>query len=97
MGGKGGTGFIGPLAVIMKGAQKVIMEQAALGFHVDRVDHGHYHTPAYQDWVLSNGCMPGYSEFAKQFRMRPSPPTQFLLYHHPKRGVVDIKPINLAE
>ena len=97
LGSKGGTGFIGPLATIMRGAQKTIAEQAALGFHIDRVDHGHFHTPGYFGWVLSNGCMPGYSEFAKSFRMRPSPPQQFLLYHHPKRGVVDIKPIMLAE
>lgn len=97
MGSGGGQGFVGPMATIMRGVQKVFMEQAALGFHIDRVDHGHFHTPGYQEWVLSNGCMPGYSEFAKQFRMRPSPPTQFLLYHHKKHGVVDIKPIVLAE
>ena len=97
MGSSGGQGFIGPMATIMRGAQKVIMEQAALGYHVDRVDHGHFHTPGYNGWVLSNGSMPGYSEYAKQYRMRPSPPTQFLLYHHKKHGVVDIKPIILVE
>lgn len=97
MGSGGGQGFIGPLATIMRGAQKVIAEQAALGYRVDRVDHGHFHTPAYIGWVLSNGCMPGYSEFAKSFRMRPTPPQQSLLYHHSKRGVVDFKPIHLAE
>lgn len=97
MGSGGGQGFIGPLATIMRGAQKVIAEQAALGRHVDRVDHGHFHTPAYIGWVLSNGCLPGYSEYAKQYRMRPSPPQQSLLYHHHRRGVVDIKPLILTE
>lgn len=97
MGSGGGQGFIGPLATIMRGAQKVIAEQAALGYKVDRVDHGHFHTPAYIGWVLSNGCMPGYSEFAKSFRMRPTPPQQSLLYHHPKRGVVNYWPIQLRE
>lgn len=97
MGSGGGQGFIGPLATIMRGAQKVIAEQSALGYKVDRVDHGHFHTPAYIGWVLSNGCMPGYTEFAKSFRMRPTPPQQSLLYHHAKRGVVDFKPIHLAE
>lgn len=96
MGSSGGQGFIGPLATIMRGAQKVIAEQAALGFKIDRVDHGHFHTPGWMGWVLSNGCLPGYSEYAKQYRMRPSPPQQFLTYNHPKRGVVDIKPIILA-
>ncbi len=97
MGSRGGQGFIGPLATIMRGAQKTIAEQAALGRHVDRVDHGHFHTPGYIGWVLSNGCLPGYSEYAKSFRMRPSEPQQMLLYHHPKRGVVDIKPLILTE
>ena len=97
MGSRGGQGFIGPAATILRGAQKVIMEQAALGRRVDRVDHGHFHTPIIMDWVLSNGCLPGYSEYAKSFRMRPTPPVQMLLYHHPRRGVVDYKPINLVE
>jgi hypothetical protein len=78
MGSRGGQGFIGPLATIMRGAQKVIAEQAALGRHVDEVHHGHFHTEAYIGWVLSNGCLPGYSEYAKAFRMRPAPPQQFL-------------------
>jgi hypothetical protein len=97
MGSGGGQGFVGPAATILRGVQKVLMEQAALGFHVDRVDHGHFHYPMLLDFVLSNGCMPGYSEFAKQFRMRPTPPQQSLLFHHPKRGMVDFKPIHLAE
>jgi hypothetical protein len=78
MGSSGGQGFIGPMATIMRGAQKVIMEQAALGFNVDEVHHGHFHTPGYLGWVMSNGCLPGYSEYAKQYRMRPSPPQQTL-------------------
>lgn len=97
IGSRGGQGMIGPMATILRGAQKVIMEQAALGFHVDEVHHGHFHTPGFNDWVVSNGCYPGYSEFAKSFRMRPSPPMQQLLYYHPKRGVVDHKPIVLTE
>jgi hypothetical protein len=97
MGSGGGQGFVGPAATILRGVQKVLMEQAALGFHVDRVDHGHFHYPMLLDFVLSNGCMPGYSEFAKQFRMRPTPPQQSLLFHHPKRGMVDFKPLHLAE
>jgi hypothetical protein len=97
MGSGGGQGFVGPAATILRGVQKVIMEQAALGFHIDRVDHGHFHYPMLLDFVNSNGCMPGYSEYAKQFRMRPTPPQQHLLFHHPRRGMVDFKPIHLAE
>ncbi len=97
MGSGGGQGFIGPAATIMRGAQKVIMEQQALGRRVDRVDHGHFHTEFYGGFVLSNGCVPGASEYSKQFRMRPSPPTQWLVFHHPKYGAVDFASMMLEE
>ncbi len=96
IGSRGGTGFIGPAANILKGAYKVRQEQAMLGYHIDRVDLGHFHYPFQAPGVLSNGSMPGYTEFAKQFRMQPSKPQQWLCYHHPRRGVVDYKPIILA-
>lgn len=96
IGSRGGQGLVGPAATIMRGAQKTILEQAALGHRVDRIDMGHFHQFLYYGWVLSNGSMPGYSEFAKSMRMRPSPPIQTLLYHHPRHGCVDIRPITLA-
>lgn len=97
MGSSGGQGFIGPAATILRGAQKVISEQAALGRIIDRVDIGHFHTFLYYVWVLCNGSLPGYSEYAKSFRMRPQDPIQTLLFHHPKHGVVDVRPINLRD
>lgn len=97
IGSRGGQGFIGPAATIMRGAQKVIQEQAALGRHIHMVMMGHFHTPLWMDWLIVNGSMPGYSEFAKMNRMRPHPPQQFLFYSHEKRGIVDIKPIILTE
>jgi transposase-like protein len=97
IGSRGGQGFIGPAATIIRGAQKVIQEQGAIGRDVDRVDMGHFHTPVVLDWVICNGCLPGYSEYAKMNRLRPSKPQQFLLFHHPRHGVVDYRPINLVE
>lgn len=97
IGSRGGQGFIGPAATIMRGAQKVIQEQAALGRQVDEVHMGHFHTPFWYDWVVCNGCLPGYSEFAKMNRMRPSAPQQFLMYYHEHRGLVDLKPIMLVD
>lgn len=97
IGSRGGQGFIGPAATILRGAQKVIAEQASLGRHVDVVHVGHFHTPLVYDFVIANGCLPGYSEYAKAFRMRPTDPQQYLLFHHPKRGLVDIRPVNLRD
>jgi predicted phosphodiesterase len=97
IGSRGGQGFIGPAATILRGAQKVIMEQSALGRHIDMVMMGHFHTPMYLGWVMVNGSLPGYSEFAKMNRMRPFPPQQMLSFWHPDRGCVDLKPMILTE
>lgn len=97
MSGGGGTGFIGPIANILKGWQKVTMEQAALGFKVDQMRTGHFHTPFFTPYGWGNGCLPGYSEFAKSFRMRPTPPMQLFGFHHSKRGLVDMKPLVLVD
>ena len=96
IGSRGGQGFVGPAATILRGAQKVIMEQAAIGRRVDEVHMGHFHTALDMGFVVVNGGMPGYSEFAKLNRMRPEPPMQLLRYYHPNRGVVDTKKLKLA-
>ena len=93
----GGTGFIGPAANILKGWQKVVQEQAALGFTIHQMRTGPYHWPFWVPHGWANGCMPGYSEFAKSFRMRPTPPMQLFGFHHHKRGLVDMKPLVLEE
>jgi len=97
IGSRGGQGFVGPAATILRGAKKVIMEQMAIGRIVHEVHMGHHHYPMHLSWVTCNGCLPGYSEYAKMFRMEPGPPQQWLFYHHPKHGCVDIKPIYLNE
>lgn len=97
MGSRGGQGFIGPAATILRGVQKVMHEQAALGFHIHQVHHGHFHYPLVLPFVISNGSLPGYTEYAKSFRMRPQPPQQMLCFFHPRRGVVDYKPIILSD
>lgn len=95
IGSRGGQGFVGPVATIARGAQKVIQQQAAMGRTLDRVDMGHFHVSNFGGYFLSNGSLPGYSEFAFNFRMRPEPPQQWLLFHNEKFGVVDLRLIRL--
>ena len=95
IGSRGGQGFIGPAATILRGAQKVAMEFQTRGLGVDEVHVGHFHTSTDQGWVLSNGSLPGYSEFAKLNRMRPEPPCQWLSFYHPKYGPFDRRRIYL--
>lgn len=86
IGSRGGHGFIGPAATILRGAQKIIAEQATFGTIIDEVHMGHFHTFLDVGWTLCNGCLPGYSEFAKLNRMRPGPPEQTLSFFHPVHG-----------
>lgn len=95
IGSRGGEGFIGPLATVARGVQKVIMEQQALNVNIDFTMMGHFHTMFQTRKFLVNGCFPGYSEFAKQNRMSPEPASQALTIWHAKHGMVDFKPIVL--
>lgn len=93
IGSGGGTGFIGPVANIAKGVQKIRVEQGHLKRIINHVYVGHFHTFHHCRQFTANGSFPGYSEFAKSFRMQPEPPTQALQYWNPKRGMVDLRPI----
>jgi hypothetical protein len=96
IGSSGGQGFIGPAATITRGMKKLVDYYTTLGQHVDWVLMGHFHTRLELEYGFSNGSLPGYSEFAKQFRMRPSPPEQWLFFVHPARGITTRWPIQLG-
>lgn len=97
IGSSGGMGFIGPAATIARGMKKAFDYYGALGVIVDYFLVGHFHVSLMLEYGFSNGSLPGYSEYAKQFRMRPQPPQQWLLYVHPDYGVVDHKALILAD
>jgi hypothetical protein len=87
IGSRGGQGFIGPAATIMRGMKKTMDEYARRGDHLDKMFLGHFHTAYDLGYGWSNGSLPGYSEFARAGRMTPEPPQQWLLFMHPKYGV----------
>jgi len=87
-GSRGGQGFIGPVATITRGMQKVLQYYAAMGRRIDVQLIGHYHVAMDIQWGYANGSLPGYSEYAKMIRAKPGePPTQWLLYVHPHHAV----------
>lgn len=88
IGAGGGQGFIGPAASITRGMKKLADYYSSIGVNIDVILLGHFHTSLKLEYGFSNGCLPGYSEFARKFRLRPKPPTQWLLHIHPKRGIV---------
>ena len=90
----GGDGFAGPSLPIVRGAKKVHAAYAREGFTVDYVLGGHYHTPVFTDGVLFNGCLPGYSEYARaRMRVAPSPPSQTLFFVHEEHGITAVRRI----
>lgn len=82
MGTGGGQGFIGPLAPIVRGTKKVEAQQARANRRPDLILHGHYHTSANPGPVLSNGSVPGYTEYGNGLRASIEPPQQWLFLLH---------------
>lgn len=82
----GGQGFLGPVAPITRGMRKVHESQAKLGQPISKVFMGHFHTAVDVGYGWCNGSLPGYSEFARDGRMSPEPPVQWLIMLHPKYG-----------
>jgi hypothetical protein len=87
IGSRGGQGFVGPAATILRGMKKTMDEYARRGVSLSKMFVGHFHTAYDLGYGWSNGSLPGYSEFARMNRMTPEPPLQWLLYFHPKHGV----------
>jgi hypothetical protein len=96
IGSSGGQGFIGPAATILRGVKKTRDEYQSLGKPVDTVYLGHFHTAMHLTHCVANGSLPGYSEYARRFRMPPEPPSQSLIYIDPKFGIDHIRQIKLG-
>jgi hypothetical protein len=86
IGSRGGQGFVGPAATILRGMKKTVDEYARRGDMIAKMFVGHFHTAYDLGYGWSNGSLPGYSEFARVNRMTPEPPIQWLIYFHPKWG-----------
>lgn len=95
IGSRGGTGFIGPSATIARGMKKLRDYYAELGQLIDYILCGHFHTRLELEYGFSNGCLPGASEYARDGRFIPKPPSQWLLFCHKDYGVTARWPIFL--
>lgn len=86
IGSRGGEGFIGPAATIMRGMKRTADLYAKLGKPIDKMFIGHFHTAYDLGYGWCNGSLPGYSEYARDGRMTPEPPLQWLIFMHPRYG-----------
>jgi hypothetical protein len=97
MGTGGGQGFAGPFLPIVRGTKKTQAQYASKGVSLDLILHGHYHTSGNPGNVLSNGSVPGYSEYGDDLRFVIEPPQQNLFLMHSRWGLRERMPIQLEE
>jgi len=95
----GGKGFIGPAAPILRGMKMVHDQCSKTGAAPAAIFMGHYHVAMRLEYGWANGSLVGYSEFARDGRMTPQAPLQYLLFFNKRYGVTsqweiltDVKP-----
>lgn len=98
IGSRGGQGFIGPSANISKGIVKVRQQLARMNRPVDYVLTGHFHVAMQLPNGIANGCLAGFSEYAKsELRAEPEPPTQTMWWTHPRWGLTTIRRVRVDQ
>ena len=96
IGSRGGAGFIGSSAVIARGVHKCRAQYARMGKPINYVLTGHFHVAMSLPHNIANGCLAGFSEYAKnELRAEPEPPTQTMFWTHPKWGLTTIRRIRV--
>ncbi len=96
MGSGGGTGFIGPMATIIKGHRKIVDTEYRQRRPVRWVFSGHFHTTGMTPFGFGNGSGIGYGEFAKSIRADPEPAQQNFLVIHERYGLLRFMPIGMG-
>jgi hypothetical protein len=93
MGSGGGTGFIGPMATIIKGHRKIVDTEHRQRRPVRYVFSGHFHTSGVTPFGFGGGALCGYGEFAKSLRADPEPAQQNYVVLHERLGLLRYQPI----
>jgi hypothetical protein len=96
MGSGGGTGFIGPMATIIKGHRKIVDTEYRQRRPVRWVFSGHFHTTGMTPFGFGNGSGVGFGEFAKSIRADPEPAQQNMVVIHERHGLLRYLPIRLG-
>lgn len=97
MGSRGGQGFIGPVATISRGHQKLIHNYTQTGQHVDFIMTAHMHTKCYLQLGIGNGALVGYNAYARDIRALPDPASQTLLFVDRKHKIAHYYPLRLSD
>lgn len=87
----------GSLVSLNAGMKRCVDYYAALGVVLEKVFIGHYHNSLELEWGWVNGCLPGITEYARDLRMKPRPPSQWMFMVHPVHGITVRWPIQLTK
>lgn len=88
LGVKGGDGIIGAIGPIMRGTFKVHRSEAQIGRDFDTILMGHWHQYIPLPWLIVNGALKGYDEFARIALRAPyERPMQAMWFVHAKYGI----------
>ena len=97
IGSRGGAGFLGATATILRGHHKLMADYAARGKPVYKVFTGHFHTPAVTIHGYANNTMAGPSEYSRDGRMSITPPSQDYLVVHDVHGIIEHRQIMVGD
>ena len=98
IGSRGGQGFIGSSGTIARGIHKVRAQYARMGKPISYVLTGHFHVAMQLPNGIANGCLAGFSEYAKsELRAEPEPPTQTMWWTHPRWGLTTIRRVRVDQ
>lgn len=97
MGSRGGAGFLGATATILRGHHKLMADYAARGIHLYKVWTGHFHTPAVLINGFANNTMAGASEYSRDGRMTVTPAAQDYAVFHEDHGVIEHRQILVGD
>ena len=95
-GSKGGQGYIGPAATIVRGHRKLMDTAWRSGKPINYILTGHLHTTLRTPFGWSGGSVVGYSEYARDLRADPEPAKQNMLVIHERNGVIDHQELYLG-
>lgn len=96
MGSRGGQGFIGPAATIVRGHRKLVDTAWRSGRAIHYVLTGHLHTTLRTPFGWSGGSVVGYGEYARDLRADPEPARQNMVVVHERRGVIAHQELHLG-
>ena len=84
---RAGDSIIGAIGPLMRGGQKKLQRNAAVGQQFDIMECGHWHQRIVLQNLMVNSSLKGYDEYAADNNYRFEPPSQNLCTIHPDIGV----------